>query len=143
MSNDKPFDPNDPCLFCNPSDDEIIAETEHAWLIKDCFPVSPGHCLVIPKRHIRSYFDSTPAEAADYHTLIQKAKSWVEAQHTPDGYNIGCNNEEAAGQSVFHLHIHVIPRYRGDVENPRGGVRNVVPKAARYDINEHKKAKGG
>lgn len=134
MSEQKPFDPNNPCLFCNPKPHEIIAEAEHALLITDTYPVSNGHCLIVPKRHIKTYFESTVEENRDFHELTLKAKQWVEEQFSPDGYNIGCNNEVAAGQSVFHLHIHIIPRYKGDVENPKGGVRWVVPKNSQYQI---------
>ena len=143
MTANKAFDPNNPCLFCHPEDDEIIAEAQHALLIRDSFPVSDGHCLVIPRRHIRTFFDCTAQENQDFYDLIQEAKRYVELSFSPDGYNIGCNNEVAAGQSVFHLHIHVIPRYLGDVENPRGGVRNVIPQNARYNLAEHKKARQG
>lgn len=128
------FDPNNPCLFCHPKDNEIIAENDHALLITDTFPVSNGHCLIIPRRHIPTYFEATAEEHADFFELIHAAKSWVEEQgFQPDGYNIGNNNGLAAGQSVFHLHIHIIPRYTGDVENPKGGVRQVIPKKAAYN----------
>lgn len=126
------FDPNSPCLFCNPKPDEIIAETELALLITDSYPVSPGHSLVIPKRHIKTYFECTAAENREFHELVLRGKQYAEENHSPDGYNIGCNNDLAAGQSVFHLHIHIIPRYLGDVENPKGGVRWVVPKKSQY-----------
>ena len=132
MSEKKPFDPNNPCLFCHPKPEEIIAETEHALLIVDSFPVSPGHCLVIPKRHIQTYFDCTEEENKEFYELILHAKKHVDTLHAPDGYNIGCNNGLTAGQSVFHLHIHIIPRNKGDVENPKGGVRWVIPKNSQY-----------
>ncbi|MGB1011525.1 MAG: HIT family protein [Thiolinea sp.] len=128
----KSFDPNNPCLFCNPKSNEIIAETEHALLITDTYPVNPGHCLVVPKRHIKTYFECTEVENREFRELILRGKQYAEEHQSPDGYNIGCNNEVAAGQSVFHLHIHIIPRYEGDVENPKGGVRWVVPKNSQY-----------
>ena len=127
------FDLNDPCIFCNPKEDEILAENEYAQIIKDNSPVSDGHCLVVPKRHIKTLFEATAEENAAFFELIQTSKEIILKQgFTPDGYNIGCNNDVAAGQSVFHLHIHVIPRYLGDVENPKGGIRGVIPKNASY-----------
>jgi len=127
------FDLNDPCIFCNPKEDEILAENECAQIIKDNSPVSDGHCLVVPKRHIKTLFEATAEENAAFFELIQTSKEIILKQgFTPDGYNIGCNNDVAAGQSVFHLHIHVIPRYLGDVENPKGGIRGVIPKNASY-----------
>ena len=132
MTEKKAFDPNNPCLFCHPKPDEIIAETEHALLITDTYPVSAGHCLVVPRRHIESFFDCTEEENRDFYKLTLQAKAYVEEKYSPDGFNIGCNNGLAAGQSVFHLHIHIIPRYTGDVENPKGGVRWVVPQNSQY-----------
>ena len=132
MTSKNPFDPNDPCLFCKSNPREVIAETDHALLVTDTYPVNPGHCLVIPKRHIKTYFECTEEENKEFRELILRAKQYVEENHSPDGFNIGCNNEVAAGQSVFHLHIHIIPRYVGDVENPKGGVRWVVPKNSQY-----------
>ena len=132
------FDPNNPCIFCHPKTEEIIQETEFALLIKDEFPVSPGHCLIVPRRHIATYFEVTEDENKDFLLLMNQAKKIIEKDHQPDGYNIGCNNGLASGQSVFHLHIHVIPRYEGDVENPKGGVRWVVPKNASYSLANKK-----
>lgn len=134
MTENKPFDPNNPCLFCHPKPHEIIEETEHALLITDSYPVSKGHCLVIPRRHIKTFFECTEEENREFFYLTNQAKKYVEEQFSPDGYNIGCNNEIAAGQSVFHLHIHIIPRYKGDVENPKGGVRWVIPKSSQYQV---------
>ena len=127
------FDPNNPCRFCDASLHTILAETDLALLIKDDFPASKGHCLVIPKRHIATFFEATEDENRDFLILMKKAKALIDEQHQPDGYNIGSNNGVMAGQSVFHLHFHVIPRYEGDVENPRGGVRWVIPKKATYN----------
>lgn len=126
------FDPNNPCLFCHPKAEEIIEETETALLITDTYPVSPGHCIVIPKRHIATFFDSSEAENRDFHFLIKAARDYLDKKYQPDGYNIGSNNGLAAGQSVHHLHIHIIPRYTGDVENPKGGVRWVIPEKSQY-----------
>lgn len=132
MTEKKKFDPNNPCLFCKPKHKEIIAETELAVLVTDTYPVSLGHCLVIPKRHIADYFECTEEENRDFRTLILKAKETINKEYAPDAYNIGNNNGLYAGQSVFHLHIHIIPRYKGDVDNPKGGVRWVVPKKSQY-----------
>ncbi len=135
----KPFDLNDPCIFCNPKDEEILAENNFALLITDNSPVSDGHCLIIPKRHIKTHFELTSEEHIAFAELMGKAKSLIEAQDfKPDGYNIGSNNGIAAGQSVFHLHLHIIPRYTDDVEHPKGGVRQVLPKKALYNIDDRK-----
>ncbi|MBL7002411.1 MAG: HIT family protein [Gammaproteobacteria bacterium] len=132
---EKKFDLNDPCIFCNPREEEILGENEYAQIIKDNSPVSEGHCLIIPKRHIKTYFEATEAENAAFFELIKEAKTNIlKNGNQPDGFNIGCNNDVAAGQSVFHLHIHVIPRYLGDVENPKGGIRHVIPKNASYNV---------
>lgn len=136
MTENKKFNPNNPCLFCYPKPQEIIAETEHAVLITDTYPVSLGHCLVVPRRHIVTFFDCTEEENRDFRRLILQAKATIDKAHSPDAYNIGNNNGLEAGQSVFHLHIHIIPRYKGDVENPKGGVRWVVPKKSQYEYSE-------
>lgn len=138
MSDTKKFDPNNPCLFCHPKPEEIIAETDHAVLITDTYPVSEGHCLIIPRRHIKTYFECTEEENREFRELTLLAKKHLDENYSPDGYNIGCNNGLTAGQSVFHLHIHIIPRYEGDVENPKGGVRWVVPKNSQYQLPEAK-----
>ena len=133
----KAFDLNNPCIFCNPREDEVLAENEHALLIKDNSPVSEGHCLIIPKRHVKNNFEINKEENQAFFELIKKAKSLIEAKGlNPDGYNIGSNNGIAAGQSVFHLHIHIIPRYNGDVRNPKGGIRQVLPKTAQYNLDD-------
>ena len=136
----KPFDLNDPCIFCNPKDEEILAENDHALLIIDNYPVSDGHCVIIPKRHMKTQFDLTAEENTAVLELIKEAKNVIEEKQgfKPDGYNIGSNNGLAAGQSVFHLHIHIIPRYTGDVKNPKGGVRQVLPKTAAYNMGDRK-----
>lgn len=128
------FDPNNPCLFCNQNPEEIIAETELATLTIDTYPVSKGHMLIIPKRHFATQFEASEAENHDFHQLLLSAKKHIDQAYQPDGYNIGSNNTEAAGQSIHHLHIHIIPRYYGDVDNPKGGVRWVIAKSARYSV---------
>lgn len=112
--------------------DKQIGETQHFFLIRDGFPVSPGHTLIISKELRTDYFELTPLERADLDNAIGLARSLVEAEFEPDGYNIGMNCGESAGQTVFHFHCHLIPRYVGDMENPRGGVRHVIPGKGSY-----------
>ena len=120
------------CIFCSLPSARIVLENEVGFVIYDGFPVSPGHTLVIPKRHIGSVFDLSMAESAGLATLAKKIKEILVETYQPDGYNIGINDGPAAGQTVPHLHIHIIPRYDGDVADPRGGVRWVVPDKANY-----------
>lgn len=120
------------CPFCQISPERIIAQNEHAFAIRDAFPVSPGHTLIIPKRHIGSFFETSTEERNALFQLLDEAKARIESEHQPASYNIGINDGVAAGQTVPHLHIHLIPRYTGDVEDPRGGVRWVVAEKARY-----------
>ncbi len=134
MSETKPEkkrDPNNPCLFCK--DPRGVSRVrELAYSARDTYAVSPGHTLVIPKRHVASFFDLTPDEVAACMDLIQEEKKRIDEEFNPDGYNIGVNVGPAAGQSIFHVHIHIIPRYKGDVENPQGGVRHVIARNAHY-----------
>ncbi|MEN5054515.1 HIT family protein [Sphingobacterium kitahiroshimense] len=112
--------------------DKHIGQTEHFFLIRDGFPVSPGHTLIISKQLRKDYFELTKEEKIDLDNAIQLAKSLIEAESTPEGYNIGMNCGETAGQTVFHFHCHLIPRFAGDMENPRGGVRYVIPSKGSY-----------
>lgn len=111
---------------------KIIAQNNTFFAIYDEFPVSDGHVLLIPKRHVESFFDITKKELDDLFELIKKVREIVDRKFNPDGYNIGINEGRAAGRTIDHLHIHVIPRYKGDVENPVGGVRNVIPGKGDY-----------
>ena len=120
-----------PCLFCSP-DRPILVQNEVAYAIADGFPVSPGHTLVIPKNHAVTIFDLSSTDYAGCFDLVKVVKEILAREHSPDGFNVGVNCGEAAGQSVWHAHIHVIPRYKGDVEHPRGGVRHVIPKKGDY-----------
>ena len=121
------------CIFCNLDPNrEIIAQNDLALAFFDAFPVNPGHALIIPKRHVADYFDLTEDEVAAMQALLREVKAIVEKRFNPDGYNIGVNVNSAAGQSVFHVHMHLIPRYKGDVENPKGGVRGVIPSKQKY-----------
>jgi len=120
------------CIFCDLKTHEIIYEGEYCVIVRDQFPVSPGHLLIIPKRHVHSIFDLNKEEIDEITEDILVCKRWLDYHYHPDGYNIGTNINAAAGQSVPHCHIHVIPRYEGDVENPRGGVRGVIPSKQNY-----------
>lgn len=124
-------DPNNPCLFCT-DPRGVTRQNELAYSARDSFAVSPGHTLIIPRRHVASFFDLTPEEIDACMTLINEERKQLDEEFKPDGYNIGVNVGSAAGQSILHVHIHVIPRYKGDVENPQGGVRHVIPKNAHY-----------
>lgn len=120
------------CPFCTLPPSRIAGENAYAVWIRDGFPVSPGHSLVTPKRHVGSFFEVSEQERESLLELLDKAKVSVESEFHPDGYNIGINDGSAAGQTVPHLHIHLIPRYTGDVTDPRGGVRWVIPEKADY-----------
>lgn len=128
---EKKRDPNDPCLFCT-DPQGVSIKRELAYSARDSYPASPGHTVVIPCRHVSSFFDLTPEEVAACMDLINEEKKRIDEEFNPDGYNIGVNVGPAAGQSIFHVHIHILPRYKGDVENPQGGVRHVIPKKAHY-----------
>ena len=120
------------CLFCALGAGRIVLANELAGVIRDAFPVSPGHTLIIPKRHVGSFFDVTGDEREAMLALLDSAKLGLDAAFHPDGYNAGINDGEAAGQTVPHLHLHLIPRYAGDNEDPRGGVRWIFPQKAKY-----------
>ena len=127
----KKRDPNDPCLFCK-DPRGVSLERELAYSARDSYAVSPGHTLVIPRRHVASFFELTPEEISACMELITEEHKRLDEEFKPDGYNIGVNIGPEAGHSIFHVHIHVIPRYKGDVENPQGGVRHVIPKKGHY-----------
>ena len=120
------------CLFCTLSAGRIVLANELAVVIRDSFPVSPGHSLTIPKRHVGSFFDVAGDERKAMLAMLDSAKLGLDAAFHPDGYNIGINEGKAAGQTVPHLHLHLIPRYAGDSEDPRGGVRWIFPQKAKY-----------
>lgn len=128
---EKKRDPNDPCLFCT-DPRGVSIQRELAYSARDSYPASPGHTVIIPRRHVSSFFDLTPEEVAACMGLIKEEKKRIDEEFNPDGYNVGVNVGAAAGQSIFHVHIHILPRYKGDVENPQGGVRHVIPKKAYY-----------
>jgi diadenosine tetraphosphate (Ap4A) HIT family hydrolase len=110
----------------------VTLNNELAYSARDSFAVSPGHTLIIPRRHVSSVFGLTPDEINACMELINRKRNALNEEFKPDGYNIGVNVGPAAGQSIFHAHIHMIPRYKGNVENPQGGVRHVLPKKAHY-----------
>ncbi len=120
------------CPFCTLPPERIVKTNSDAALIRDAYPVSPGHCLVIPKRHVGSWFQITEQERQAMLALLDEAKVLIDAEFGPDSYNIGINDGPAAGQTVPHLHMHLIPRYTGDLPDPRGGVRWVIPEKAKY-----------
>ncbi|WP_205743362.1 HIT family protein [Geobacter sp. FeAm09] len=133
-----------PCCFCNVDESEAVLSNDHAIAIADGFPITPGHCLIVPRRHISSFFEATPEEQRALFDLLAEVRQLLlrpqplstpggpVAVSPPDGFNIGVNDGPAAGQTVMHLHIHLIPRYLGDTEDPRGGVRWIMPVKAPY-----------
>jgi diadenosine tetraphosphate (Ap4A) HIT family hydrolase len=124
------FDMN--CPFCTLPRERLVFESELAFVIRDGYPVSPGHTLVIPRRHVASFFETTPEEQASLIKLLNLARIEIGQQFKPEGFNIGINDGAAAGQTIAHLHVHLIPRYAGDRDDPRGGVRWVLPEKAAY-----------
>lgn len=120
----------DGCVFCELDYEDIILENDNVIAIFDKYPVSEGHMLIIPKYHNEKYFNSYIR--SDLWGLVDKCKEYLDEKYKPDGYNIGMNLGESAGQTINHLHIHLIPRYEGDLDNPEGGVRGVIPEKRMY-----------
>lgn len=120
------------CPFCSLPEARIVASNEWAMAIRDGYPISPGHTLIIPRRHVASIADATQDEVRALWSLLAEARRSLDASLRPAGYNIGINDGVAAGQTVMHLHVHLIPRYAGDRADPRGGVRWIVPEKADY-----------
>jgi diadenosine tetraphosphate (Ap4A) HIT family hydrolase len=118
------------CPFCQPED--VLFENGLAYAKPDKFPVNPGHLLIIPRRHVADFFLTTEAEKSALWSLLDQAKHHLDGKHAPAGYNIGINVGATAGQTIMHVHLHLIPRYPGDLENPRGGVRGVIPSRQSY-----------
>ena len=126
-------DPNNPCLFCNIKESGLADENQFAYASYDSYPVTDKHCLIIPKRHVKDYFDLTEEEIVACDQLLKKIKKEIEIKNPlVKGFNIGINSGKVAGQSIMHCHIHLIPRREGDVENPQGGVRSVIPLKQHY-----------
>jgi len=129
---DQPTD----CPFCDPDPDRnIIMENEIVFATYDKFPVSKGHALIIPKRHCGDYFELTDEEQSSCWKMVNEIKKVLSKEFKPDGFNIGVNIGETAGQTINHVHIHVIPRFKGDIDNPEGGVRGVIPEKRLYKSN--------
>ena len=122
----------DHCPFCELVQERIVSETELTITTRDGYPISPGHTLIIPKRHVASFFDVTEAERFQIFNALDDAKIMLRRELNPDGFNIGINDGQAAGQTVMHLHIHLIPRYQGDNPDPRGCIRWIFPDKADY-----------
>ena len=126
-------DPNNPCIFCKIRKEEIQFENHLAYSSKDSYPVSKFHSLIVPKRHVETYFDLNEEEIQACNDLILKTKEKILKQDSNvKGFNIGTNAGKSAGQSIMHCHIHLIPRREGDVQNPQGGVRSVIPNKQHY-----------
>ena len=126
-------DPNDPCLFCDVKKSGIAYENDLAYASYDTYPVSKYHCLIIPKRHIIDYFDLNNEELIACNNLIKTLKKEIiEKDQSVKGFNLGTNVGKISGQSIFHCHLHLIPRRENDVENPQGGVRSVIPNKQHY-----------
>ena len=120
------------CPFCELPRERNVASNQQGVVVRDAFPISPGHTLVIPRRHVGSLFEIDAKERDALFRLFEDAKRRLDKDYKPDGYNIGINDGPAAGQTVAHLHIHLIPRYAGDREDPRGGVRWIITEKAKY-----------
>ncbi len=118
------------CPFCEPK--ESILDGNHLYARFDKYPVTKGHTLIIPFRHVEDYFKATNQEKTELIAMIDKVKKILDYRYKPDGFNIGVNCGDAAGQTIKHLHIHIIPRYKGDIEDPSGGVRGVIPTRQKY-----------
>jgi diadenosine tetraphosphate (Ap4A) HIT family hydrolase len=121
-----------PCPFCDLPADRIVDRNDAGFTVRDAYPVSPGHTLVISSRHVGSFFELSAVEREQILCLIDRAKGVLDEHYRPDAYNIGINDGIAAGQTVPHLHIHLIPRYKDDLPHPRGGVRWVIAEKADY-----------
>jgi len=124
------------CIFCKLREERVIGECDFTKTFIDTYPASPGHTLIVPKRHFATFFEASEDELLAICKAIQNAKTILDEEFSPDGYNIGVNNGQAAGQSVMHMHVHLIPRYTGDVEDPKGGIRWVLKDKANYWSNK-------
>lgn len=124
--------PDEACPFCSLQPDRLVAENRHALAVYDGFPVSSGHMLIVPKRHMSSFFETSEDERTALFDLLAAMRENFIKEHGADGFNIGINEGAAAGQTVMHLHIHLIPRFFGDMTDPRGGIRWIFPDKAAY-----------
>ena len=127
------IDKKEQCPFCKEFSDDRVVYEDSTWIaIKDAYPVSNGHILLIPKRHCETYWDLNHSELSTLGSVLRIIKDKIDSELHPNGYNIGANCGVCSGQTVLHCHIHIIPRYNGDMENPRGGVRGVIPSQQKY-----------
>lgn len=120
------------CPFCNLPKERVWLQSLHSLAILDAFPLTEGHTLVIPKRHVVSVFELRQEQLNDLASIVAKVRKVLQAKYRPEGFNVGTNEGLAAGQTVAHAHIHVIPRRKGDVADPRGGIRWIIPQKAKY-----------
>ncbi len=120
------------CPFCNISPDRIVAEGEVVVAIRDKYPVSQGHTLIVTRRHVGDYFELTIEEGRAMQAMLIEQKRALDLEYKPQGYNVGVNVGRAAGQTIDHVHLHLIPRYEGDMPDPKGGVRGVIPEKQKY-----------
>ena len=127
-----PYTPAVPCPFCDPAAIAITAQSALAFAFRDRYPVSPGHTLVVTHRHLPDFFACSTEERGALLDLVEEVKVALDLELQPDGYNVGFNAGAAAGQTVMHVHIHVIPRFHGDMDDPRGGVRHAIPSKGNY-----------
>lgn len=123
---------SDNCIFCELCNEPHVMENDFFYGTFDKYPVTQGHLLIIPKRHIETVFELTSEERTALFELVEQSKDLLESTYHPDGFNFGVNQGEAAGQTIPHLHLHIIPRYFGDLEDPEGGVRGVIPDKQKY-----------
>jgi diadenosine tetraphosphate (Ap4A) HIT family hydrolase len=126
------MDQTKPCAFCTLPNNRILDINQFGIVIRDGYPISPGHTLVISRRHVASFFELMPEEVTEMMSILKRTKDCLQTEFKPEGFNIGINDGEVAGQTVPHLHIHLIPRYKGDCTDPRGGVRWIIPEKANY-----------
>lgn len=124
------------CTFCELSERSLLADSSLTVAFEDAYPVSPGHALVVPRRHVATYFEATAEEKAAIWDLVDRLRRLLTERYKPDGFNVGFNAGISAGQTVMHAHIHVIPRYVGDVADPRGGVRHTVVGRGYYEAKK-------
>ena len=120
------------CPFCSVAEVRVVVQNDAAVAVRDAYPVSAGHVLVMPRRHVASVYDLDNVEHEALWLLVREARNKLHTESAPHGFNIGINDGEAAGQTIMHAHVHVIPRWRGDVVDPRGGIRHVIPGMAKY-----------
>ncbi len=120
------------CPFCDIDNLNIVLKNDYCFAVFDKYPVNKGHMLIIPFRHFGSFFDATKDEILAIYELLIDAKNYLDKKYSPDGYNVGVNIGRVSGQTIMHLHVHLIPRYKGDIENPIGGVRGVIPSKMIY-----------